>query len=62
MQKARKLFSLAIPTVITKKPKDRNTRRLKLLYSEFHFEQLIIDFTTVATKTSSSGGTSTTKR
>ena len=40
-----------------KKPKDCNTRKLKLLYSEFQFEQLITDFTRVATKTSSSGET-----
>ena len=44
-----------------KKPKDCNTRKLKALYSEFQFEQLITDFTRVATKTSSNGETSTTK-
>ena len=44
-----------------KKPKDFNTRKLKLLYSEFQFEQLITDFTREATKMSSSGETSTTK-
>ena len=36
-------------------PKDCNTRKLKLLYSEFQFEQLITDFTRVATKTSCNG-------
>ena len=44
-----------------KKPKDYNTRKLKLLYSEFQFEQLITGFTKVATKTSSKGETNTTK-
>ena len=44
-----------------KKPKDCNTRKLKLLYSEFQFEQLITEFTRVATKTSSNGETYTTK-
>ena len=44
-----------------KKPKDCNTRKLKLIYSEFQFEQLITDFTRVATTTSSNGETSTTK-
>ena len=43
------------------KPKDCNTRKLKLFYSEFQFEQLITDFTRVATKTSSNGETNTTK-
>ena len=36
-----------------KKPKDCNTRKLKLLYSDFQFEQLVTDITRVATKTSS---------
>ena len=44
-----------------KKPKDCNRRKLKLLYSEFQFEQLITDFTRVATKTNSNGETNTTK-
>lgn len=44
-----------------KKPKDCNTRKLKLIYSEFQFEQLITEFTRVATTTSSNGETSTTK-
>ena len=39
-----------------KKPKDCNTRKLKLIYSEFQFEQLITDFTRVATTTSSNNG------
>ena len=44
-----------------KKPKDCNTRKLKRLYSEFQFEQLITELTRVATKTSSNGETCTTK-
>ena len=39
-----------------KKPKDCNTRKLKLIYSEFQFEQLIKDFTRVAATTSSNSG------
>ena len=39
-----------------KKPKDCNTRKLKLIYSEFQFEQLIKDFTRVAATTSSNNG------
>ena len=39
-----------------KKPKDCNTRRLKLIYSEFQFEQLISDFTRVAATTRSNNG------
>ena len=39
-----------------KKPKDCNTRKLKLIYSEFQFEQLITDFTRVAATTSSKNG------
>ena len=41
-----------------KKPKDCNTRKLKLIYSEFQFEQLISDFTRVAATTSSNNGES----
>ena len=45
-----------------KKPKDWNTRELKLIYSEFQFEQLITDFTrVVATTRSNNGEISTSK-
>ena len=44
-----------------KKPKDCNTRKLKLIYSEFQFDQLITDFARVAPITSPSGNISTTK-
>ena len=44
-----------------KKPKDGNTRKLKLIYSGFQFEQLITDHTRVFSTTSSSGETRTTK-
>ncbi len=44
-----------------KKPKDSNTRKLKLIYSEFQFEQLIKEFTRVATTISCNGETNTTK-
>ena len=44
-----------------KKPKDCNTRKLKLIYSEFQFEQLITDFRMVATTKSSNGEINTTK-
>ena len=39
-----------------KKSKDCNTRKLKLIYSEFQFEQLIRDFKRVAATTSSNNG------
>ena len=44
-----------------KKPKDGNTRKLKLIYSEFQFEQSITDHTRASSTTSSSGETRTTK-
>ena len=44
-----------------KKPKDCNTRKLKLIYSEFQFEQFITDFTRVSTTKSSNGETNTSK-
>ena len=39
-----------------KKPKDCNTRKLKLIYSGFQFEQLITDLTRVAATTCSKNG------
>ena len=44
-----------------KKSKDCNTRKLKLVYSEFQFKQLITDCTRVATSTGSNGKTNTTR-
>ena len=44
-----------------KKSKDCNTRKLKLVYSEFQFEQLITDYTRVATSVCSDGKTNTTR-
>ena len=44
-----------------KKPKDSDTRKLKLIYSGYQFEQLIKDFTRVSTTVSSTGETRVTK-
>ena len=44
-----------------KKSNDCNTRKLKLVYSEFQFEQLITDYTRVATSVCSNGKTNTTR-
>ena len=40
-----------------KKPKDSNTRKLKVIYSGYRFEQLIKDFTRVSTTTSTTSDT-----
>ena len=44
-----------------KKPKDGNTRKLKLICSEFQFEQLITDYTRVSSTVNPSGETRLTK-
>ena len=44
-----------------KSPKDGNSRRLKLIYSEFQFEQQITEYTRVATYTNAQGEAKITK-